>query len=340
MEVQFRHFLIEFCREVVDRPERALNLGTSRNCVFPSMDGELCTDRGMCNFATFSSSSFGKNVSSQRGSRTATPPATTLPTETYSSVTVITTFERAVNLDTCIICQLLSRDSGRRPECRKVQCHPFLEGLFRQEIANRSCRSENNHPVCKRTPDLWYTTAPNANGTHHDDDNNHSSCQLFDCRGRGSVFGNPLRTHLWHSVLRTVLHGSAISPLPSQFLLGGGGHRFCQPEASTMSQLAPGTDAHVSTAETRGQQERRTTCSGPDEVKGAISPLSHLALTVRRAQPAQRNPASRRGFRKSLRSLRCSSHVRRRCPRDDRHNAQPHQTRGTQRHGDTRIFPC
>ena len=42
--------------------------------------------------------------------RTATLSATAPSTETYSSVTVVTTLERALHVDTCIICLSLSRD--------------------------------------------------------------------------------------------------------------------------------------------------------------------------------------------------------------------------------------
>ena len=46
--------------------------------------------------------------------------ATTPLTELHSSIIVMTTLERAFNLDICTICLGLSKDGERRTECRRV----------------------------------------------------------------------------------------------------------------------------------------------------------------------------------------------------------------------------
>ena len=55
-------------------------------------------------------------------------PSTTRSTEPRGSKTVVTTLERAINLDSCVICLILGGDielrterSELRTECRKVQ---------------------------------------------------------------------------------------------------------------------------------------------------------------------------------------------------------------------------
>ena len=54
-------------------------------------------------------------------------------TEPYSSITVVSTLERAFNLDTCIAGLSLSKNDELHIECRKVQQRHFLIGLFREE---------------------------------------------------------------------------------------------------------------------------------------------------------------------------------------------------------------
>ena len=56
--------------------------------------------------------------------------ATTPSTELHISITVVTTLERAFNLDT----MFLSKDGERRTESRKVQSRHFLIELFQQEV--------------------------------------------------------------------------------------------------------------------------------------------------------------------------------------------------------------
>ena len=162
MEVQYRHFLNEFCREVVDLVIEVLKglrtLAAPETACSRVRTVSFVPIEVMCNFA----SSFGENVSSQRGNRTASLPATTLSTETHSSTTVVTTLERAFNLDTCTICLFLSRDGERRPECRKVQCHHFSMGLVRQEIA---IVSENKNPVHVDTNSGSYLTKTSCAST-------------------------------------------------------------------------------------------------------------------------------------------------------------------------------
>ena len=170
MEVQYRHFLNEFCREMVDLVIEVLKglrtLAAPETACSRVRTVSFVPIEVMCNFA----SSFGENVSSQRGNRTASLPATTLSTETYSSTTVVTTLERAFNLHTCIVCLFLSRDGERRPECRKVQCHRFPMGLFRQEIAIvlffwrettlKRVRAKNQHNMWTRKLQFTCTTPP------------------------------------------------------------------------------------------------------------------------------------------------------------------------------------
>ena len=50
--------------------------------------------------------------------------------ETYSSVKVVTTLERAFNLDTCITCLFLRDDIERFIECRKVQFATVSSSCF------------------------------------------------------------------------------------------------------------------------------------------------------------------------------------------------------------------
>ena len=60
--------------------------------------------------------------------KTAQLSAMAPSTETYSSVKVVNTAERAFALDTCIICLLLSKEGENSSECRKVQYrHCFNE---------------------------------------------------------------------------------------------------------------------------------------------------------------------------------------------------------------------
>ena len=51
-----------------------------------------------------------------------------------SSITIVFTLERALNLDTKIICMFLGEDGEQRTECRKVPCLLWLVELFRQEV--------------------------------------------------------------------------------------------------------------------------------------------------------------------------------------------------------------
>ena len=50
-----------------------------------------------------------------------TLPATTLSTEPYSSITVVSSLQEALNLDTHRNCLFLSKDGELRTECRKVE---------------------------------------------------------------------------------------------------------------------------------------------------------------------------------------------------------------------------
>ena len=60
--------------------------------------------------------------------------ATRLSTESFSSITVVPTYESAFNFDTDIICLFLSKDGAHNAECRKVQQSWLHIELFWQEV--------------------------------------------------------------------------------------------------------------------------------------------------------------------------------------------------------------
>ena len=77
----------------------------------------------------------------QREDETDPPINTTLPaiipsTGPYSKIKVVSTLERAFNLDTNMNSMFLGqgRRDGRKGLCRKVQRHHFLVELFRQGV--------------------------------------------------------------------------------------------------------------------------------------------------------------------------------------------------------------
>ena len=72
---------------------------------------------------------------------------TTPSTELHSSIIVVTTIERAFNLDTCKVCSFLGGDIERRTECREVQIRHFLIELSGKRKTSLSAWNRHNHPV-------------------------------------------------------------------------------------------------------------------------------------------------------------------------------------------------
>ena len=57
-------------------------------------------------------------------------------TDTSSSITVVSTLEGALNLDTCKICLFLCWKIKCRTKCRRMQIRHFLIELYRQDVGS------------------------------------------------------------------------------------------------------------------------------------------------------------------------------------------------------------
>ena len=55
-------------------------------------------------------------------------------TDTSSTITMVSTLDGALNLDTCIICLFLCWNIKRRTKCRRMQIRHFPTELYRQEV--------------------------------------------------------------------------------------------------------------------------------------------------------------------------------------------------------------
>ena len=84
--------------------ERAINLDIDVICLFLGKDGELRTDAGRCNFATFLSTSVGKDLlcegTQHHEGRMASGACNNISTEPHNSITVVPILARGFKLVT------------------------------------------------------------------------------------------------------------------------------------------------------------------------------------------------------------------------------------------------